>query len=260
MSNGMKLIDLYNERAVNRVSQFAAYTKQIDIDTLRAGYHNLVQVAPRRHERGKSYFVGHTGSTKSKPGSKRREEHLALAIYNASRENRLLPALPDGRLLTILDYQTPLKAQRDDRGVGKVDLIGVIDADLLCVIELKIHGSRNALSDTPLRAMLEGFAYCAIIEANSSDIADEARLSLSAPRPALLVMAPEEYWMDYLGHPRAGNWYPAVRGLATGIADAMNMEVHLLVLRNAKFEMGLGRKQPRLEDTLSIVSVDELAT
>ena len=161
MQNSTKLIDLYNERAVNHVSQFAAYTEQIDIEALHTDYHNLVHAAPRRHERGKRYFVGHTGRTKGDPESKRREEHLAIAIYNASRENRLLAALPDGRPLTILDYQTPLKTQRNDRGVGKVDLIGVIDGDLLCVIELKIHSSRNALSDTPLRAVLEGFAYCA---------------------------------------------------------------------------------------------------
>ena len=72
-------------------------------------------------------------------------------------------------------------------------------------------------------------------------------------------MAPEDYWMGYLSRPRAGNWYPAVRDLADGIADAMKMEVHLLALRDSDFEMGLKDKPPRLKEALSIVSVDDIA-
>ena len=83
-------------------------------------------------------------------------------------------------------------------------------------------------------------------------------LRFSVLRPALIVMAPEDYWRDYLGRPRAGNWYPAVRNLADRMADAMRMEVHLLALRHADFEMGLEGKPPRLKGTLSIVSVEEL--
>ncbi len=39
----------------------------------------------------------------------------------------------------------------------------------------------------------------------------------------------------------------------------MKMEVHLLALRNAYFEMGVEGERPQLNGTPSIVSVDEVA-
>lgn len=111
---------------------------------------------------------------------------------------------------------------------------------------------------------MEGFAYCAIVEANGAEVAGEAaardEIHFSTARPALLVMAAEDYWIDYLRRPGAGNWYPGVRGLSKRLADAMKMEVHLLALRNADFAMGLEGEPPRLKGTLGVVSVDELAT
>ena len=258
----MHLIDLYNAREVNRIAEFAACAKQLDIDDLRDEYRELVRSAPRRHQRKKSYLKGRTGITGSGSRSNRQEEHLAVAIYNAYGADNPL-TLPGGRSLTILDYQTPLKARRDDRGVGKVDLFGVLDGHVPSVIELKVSGSGNTTGDTPLRALLEGFAYCAIVEANCADIAGEAAdmygLRFSTLRPVLIVMAPEDYWMDYLSRPRAGNWYPAVRGLADRLGDAMTMEIYLLALMDAEFQMGLQGKPPRLKGALSIVSVEELA-
>ena len=172
--------------------------------------------------------------------------------------------LPDGRSLEILDYQTPLKARQDKSGVGKVDLFGVIGGNLPGVIELKVAGSGNKLSDTPLRALLEGFAYCAIVEANGVDIAGEAlardEIRFATARPALLVMAPEKYWSGYLNRPSAGNWLPTVRSLSKRLAVAMKMEVHLLALTDSKFKMGNKDERPQLKGTLGIVSVDELAT
>ena len=59
-----------------------------------------------------------------------------------------------------------------------------MDGRLPCVIELKVAGE-SARGDTPLRALLEGLAYCAIVEANAADIASEVaeQHALSASRP-----------------------------------------------------------------------------
>jgi hypothetical protein len=62
------------------------------------------------------------------------------------------------------------KERLGDKGIGKVDMFGVIDKTLPCVIELKVQTTHDSVSDTPLRAALEALAYCAVIEANSSDI------------------------------------------------------------------------------------------
>ena len=164
-----------------------------------SAYHRVRESAPHRHMRDKRYFVGHSGKTSSGGSSNRREEHLAVALWNASQEGAPL-ILPDGRQLNLLDYQLPLKAKRDDVGVGKVDLFSVIDGAQSCVIELKIQPSGTGYGDTPLRGFLEALAYCAIVEANAADIAMEAsenfHLKLTGNRPTLIVMAPEEYWFN----------------------------------------------------------------
>jgi len=146
------LIELYNRGEVNRTSEFASVASTLDIPRLAQMYAQLTADAPRRHPRGKRYLSGRTGITSSGEFSNRNEEHLAVALFNASRSGGRFD-LPDRRQLTLIDYQTPLKSRRADRGIGKVDLFGVIDGQLPCVVELKVKGG-----DTPLRALLEGLA------------------------------------------------------------------------------------------------------
>ena len=88
------LIDLYNAPAVNRIAEFAAVARDLDVRQLGRWYEDLVRAAPRRHERGKRYLAGRTGVTSSGPSSNRREEHLAVALYNASRAGAGFAVLP----------------------------------------------------------------------------------------------------------------------------------------------------------------------
>ena len=142
------LIGLYNNPAVNRMVEFAAVANTLasDVGMLARCYEHLVRVAPRRHARGKRYVHGRTGTTSSGASSNRREEHLAVALCNASRRGVAF-ALPDRRPFAIIDYQMPLKARQGDLGVGKVDLFAVVDGRLPCVIELKVAGE-SARGDT----------------------------------------------------------------------------------------------------------------
>ena len=253
------LIDLHNDPAVNRTTEFAevAATLASDVGTLARHYEDLVRTAPRSHNRRKRYLHGRTGVTGSGAWSNRYEEHLAVALYNASRGGAAF-TLPDRRPLEIIDYQMPLKARRDDRGIGKVDLFAVADGRLPCVVELKV-ASTTARGDTPLRALLEGLAYCAIVEANIAAIASEAadRYALSACRPTLVVMAPDDYWAGYVDCPPAGAWYSAVRSLISGLGDTLGLEVHLLALLDAGCDMGLEGTPARLTGDCRMVSVDE---
>ena len=253
------LINLHNGPAVNRITEFAPFAGALasDVGMLAHCYEDLVRAAPRRHDRDMCYLRGRTGITSSGASSNRREEHLAVALYNASRGGAAF-ALPDRRPLTIIKYQMPLKARRDDRGVGMVDLFAVVDGRQACVIELKMAGKKTR-GDTPLRALLEGLCYCAIVEANVAAIASEtaAQYSLSTSRPMLVVMAPDDYWAGYLDHPRAGKWLPAVRELVSGLRDTLGLETCLLALLDARFEMGLRGQPARLMGNCRIVSVDE---
>ena len=255
------LIDLHSAPGVNNITTFAAIAGDLDVGRLCELYHQLRQAAPRRAGRSKRYLTGRTGVTRSGTSSNRREEHFAVALYNASRAGAAF-SLPDDRPLSIIDYQTPLKACQSDKGFGKIDLFGAVDGSIPCVIELKVKGAKGSLGDTPLRALLEAFTYCAVVEANADDIRSEAAkeydMELTEARPALVVMAPAGYWSGYLSHPKAGQWLSALRDLVAGIADAMHMEVHLLALLDAGFEMGLAGKPARLTGDCRAVSVDEL--
>ena len=259
LASAAGLIDLHNKPAVNHIVAFAEVTSTLasNVGMLAHGYEDLVRIAPRRHDRGKRYLHGRTGVTSSGASSNRREEHLAVALYNASRGGAAF-VLPDQRPLEIIDYQMPLKARQGDRGVGKVDLFAVVDGRLPCIVELKMAG-KMARGDTPLRALLEGLAYCAIVEANAADIAAEVseQYALSASRPTLVVMAPDDYWAGYLDHPRAGKWLSAVRDLVSGLQDTLGLDAYLLALLDAGFEMGLSGQPARLVGNCRMVSVDE---
>ncbi len=260
MSTGSAgLIGLHNDPAVNRIVEFAeiARTLAADVGRLVHPYEDLLRAAPRRHDRGKRYLHGRTGITSSGASSNQREQHLAVALYNASRDGAAF-VLPDRRPLVIIDYQMPLKARQDDRGVGKIDLFAIVDGTLPCVVELKVAGE-TTYGDTPLRALLEGLAYCAIVEANAADIASERaeQHGLSASRPTLVVMAPDNYWAGYLNHPRAGRWLSAVHDLVSGLREALRLEAHLVALLDARFEMGLSGQPARLIGSCRMASVDE---
>ena len=160
--------------------------------------------------------------------------------------------------MDLQDYQMPLRACQDDRGVGKVDLFAVVDGRMPCVVELKV-AAESMRGDTPLRALLESLAYCAIVEANAADIASEVadQHALSVSRPTLVVMAPHNYWAGYLDHRRAGRWLSAVRDLVSGLRDTLGLDAYLLALLDAQFEMGLSGQPARLTGSCRMVSVDE---
>jgi hypothetical protein len=170
--------------------------------------------------------------------------------------------LPTGETLEILDYQTPLKARQSDKGVGKVDLFGLIDGCRSTVIELKVRPTTSGYGDTPLRAYLEALAYCAIVEANASEIASEASTrfnkSIDDRPPGLVVMAPEDYWAGYGEYRKSGQWWPILSNLAAEIDNLLGLETHFLVLQNATFRMGSKGQNPKLTGDCTIVGVAEL--
>ena len=110
--HGIDLWQLYKSPEINRVTEFSQLSEQLIHADLAAAYSQARYSSPRRTERGKSYFVGHKGFTAVAKLSNRREEHLAIALFNLMQRKSGSPA--DALKLEILDYQGPLKAQRGD--------------------------------------------------------------------------------------------------------------------------------------------------
>ncbi len=243
------LIDLANQSDVKRITEFGKAAQGLHTKDIADAYDLTKAIAPKRHARGKSYIGTRKGVTSSGSTSTRREEHLAVAMFNRSSAG--VPfVLPDGRTLEILDYQTPLKARQGDKKIGKLDLLGILDNEWKCVIELKVDGENGSRGDTPLRALLEGLAYCAIVDANSvefnAEIQERFGYAASEASPVLMVMAPSSYWQSYVSNRRAGDWRQVVSDLASRVRVSVGVETVFASLVDSGFEMGLAGKPPRL--------------
>ena len=256
----ISLIDLYKKKELNQVSQFLQFMKKIEMSEIIDSYKQLRdEEAPQRQN---SYFVDtHNGISSSSSSSNRREEHLAISLFNASRENKIFK-LPDGRVLEFIDYQTPLKSKQNDKGIGKVDLFGVIDNKHPTVIELKIESERSDLADTPLRALLEGLAYCAIIEKNLQKISNEASNKFNKEfneKLTLIVLAPDEYWKRYLQNKSAGDWFPEIKKISNTLKEELNIDIILLAMKDSDFKKGLKGTSAKLIGNCDLVLVETMA-
>jgi len=256
------LIELYNRGELDQISGFLDFMKNMDMAEIYDGYRQLRDIdAPQRQN---LYFVdSHNGISSSGSSSNRREEHLALALFNESRANKEF-ILPDGRLLEFIDYQTPLKAKQSDKGIGNVDLFGVIDNTVPAVIELKIEGIDGGRADSPLHALIEGLAYCAIIEKNLPKISDEASTKFNkhfnASKPTLIELAPDEYWKRYLLNKSAGHWLPEIINMSNKIKKELGIEIIFLAMADSEFEMGLDGQPAKLTGNCNLVSVESFAS
>ena len=208
---------------------------KIDRKALCDEYKQLVENAPRRSAKQK-YFVGHDGKISSSEESNRHEEHLAVALWNLERR---WPR-PDGGWFRLLDYQIPLKAQQSDQGIGKVDLLGVTNQGQLMVIELKVKpdGDRNR-GETPVKALMQGLRYAAIVKANREQIAGEAKrcfgVNVAAERPLVQLLAPQDWWEGWLnmaGSTRkvAGYWEPEFAQLVRDVEMQLCIAVECMEL------------------------------
>lgn len=240
-----ELIELATAQEVNRKTTFGEVAAAMDAVDLGEMYEELAASAPRRHSRNKRYFVGHNGVPSTVGKSNRKEEHLAIALCNGSDTITLGAA----NTLTLLDYQVPLKARQTDSGVGKVDLVGATGSGDIAVVELKVTTATSS-GDTPLRALLEAFAYCAIIEANaheiSAEIAETYGLDVDSGRPCLVVMGPERYWSAWPSARLA-----AVYGLSDRLAETLGMHIWFVNLGNVDVATGSAGNKPQLLGTTS---------
>ena len=165
--------------------------KQVKRDELRDEYLKLIEYAPHRADRGKCYLVdGHTGIPSGTSDSNRFEDHLAMALWKLKR---FWPRA-DGGQFYLLDYQFPLQARQSDRGIGKVDLVGLTKKRRFMVIELKVKPKgENNRGKTPVAALLQGLRYAAIVQANQEVIAKEVesrfKITVAEQPPIVQVLA-----------------------------------------------------------------------
>ena len=240
------LVHLFGSAEVNRFASMALAASALSLDQLLLKFEQQRKSAPNRGLH-RPYFSGrHTGKTSSGLATNRREEHLAIALWAAYRESGF--GLPDRTILFPVDYQVPLKSHRDEANsrIGKVDLFCCEPPGDPWIGEVKVHSAQGRCADTPLKALLEALAYCAILDAHEnmaylSRETDDNKLRLlhvvRPVRPNLLILAPSEYW-DACDHEEARRpWRESVRALAQRIEIAFQIKVRFVRMGNCKWQM-----------------------
>jgi hypothetical protein len=203
------LIELASSRDVKQAKGFRFAAEKLTGESLDELYKQEVASAPKRHDAGKKYFASHPKAPTG-PRNGKDAEHLAMALLDYSRTAGSELELPAGGNLTLLDFHVPLatasvdKALGDtdpNKGIGKIDLLGILPDDRLAVIALKYvppSATRGGTGDTPLRALLESLAATAFVDANRDAFADEVRAlterEVSNEPPALILLGSARYW------------------------------------------------------------------
>lgn len=241
------LIELAADRDVRQAKGFRKAATGLSGEGLEAHYKTEVECAPRRKEAGKKYFAAHPGGPPKEAKAGKEGEHLAAALVALSQSGEGLE-LPSGGPLTFLDYKVPLqskpadKALGDDdpnKGVGRIDLLGLMPDDRVAVVALKFlpaDATRGGTGDTPLRALLEGLANAAIVDANrealQEEIVGKVERTLSEEAPVLILLGSPRYWelCRKREAQKGAGWIRELERLGREIAQDIGVEVFFLAV------------------------------
>ncbi|MGI9228750.1 MAG: hypothetical protein ACR2P9_02710 [Gammaproteobacteria bacterium] len=204
----------------------------IDVEALAKEYACCVKSAPRRSSVGKKYFVCHAEKPPAK-NSNRHEEHCAVKLR---RMKRHWPR-KDGGWFKFLDYQVPLKARQSDKGIGKIDLLGVTDQGRLIVHELKVKCQKGNRGESPPAALMQGLRYAAIVQANIGDFVRDAEQCLgcevSNNKPIVQVLANSEWWEAWHNCGAAGNWCSTLADISVRITKRIGIPIEYAALKGS---------------------------
>ncbi|MDQ0917563.1 Sir2 family NAD-dependent protein deacetylase [Paenibacillus sp. V4I5] len=132
------------------------FTEVISCELLRLQIKNRLNSIPEV-VRARGYRIathnGEVTTNYSEIASNRGEERFAIDLFNLSKNGKDFEHI--GK---ILDYQIPLKNSKQDKGLGKIDLISVKD-DKIFLIELKIKENKENI----LRGILEIATYYQVL-------------------------------------------------------------------------------------------------
>ena len=221
-------------------------------DVLSDEYKALRENPPSR---SKPYLVErHDGTTEERPCNARSiqfELRYAMALWNLA----CAWPRPDGGWQRFLDYQVPLKAVQANRGIGKIDLLGVTDQGRLIVVELKFP--RNDRGGSPMYALMEGLRYAAIVEGRSERIAKEiedrfhCKINHATP-PIVQLLGPRSWWQAWFEpalKPAAGDWNREFDRLASKIGKITGVTVECVATDTREVDASLCKRKPTLSHT-----------
>ena len=242
------LIELSNDREVKQAKGFRKAAADLDGPALEPLYDQERGSAPKRHEIDRKYFERHTGRLPKQRQNGKDGEHLSLALLDHCRESGQPLQLAGGETLQPLDYSLPLATAAPDKergdedpnkGVGKVDLLGLTADDRLSVVVVKYlppEATRGGTGDTPLRALLDGLAKTAMVDANSAPLRAEVLeltgRTVSEEAPQLVLLGAARYWelCRKREAQKGAGWIRELERLAREVGEHIGVEVVFLGL------------------------------
>jgi hypothetical protein len=235
------MIELSNDREVRQAKGFKDVAARLTGEELAGLYETELANAPKRAEVGKKYLMKVKLPDRRRPNKD--EEHLSLALLKHCRDSGEGLPLPQLGTLDLLAAQVPLVTASVDRslgdadpnkGVGKIDLLGVGPEDRLVVVKLKFAApgaTRGGTGDTPLRALLDGLAQAAIASANreslASELTDALGRGLSDQPPVLALIASPRYWelCRKREAQKGAAWIREMERLARDVEESIGVQV-----------------------------------
>ena len=199
------LLTLAAERQVRLANEFQKAAAALTAEQLVSAFEGAQATAPRRAEAGKAFFEPHPARRRTRAKDRDAEDVAAALVAHCAAADKpfwmpkILPDEPD-HTLELLDHRVPLKARREDKGTGHLDLVGLLD-DRVAVVKFKYvaaDATRGSTGDTPLRALLEGLSDLAAATANAdamrAELAERFGREVSDAPPALVLLATRRYW------------------------------------------------------------------
>ncbi len=238
------LIDLANDKEVRKAAGFRGVAAELSGEALAEKYREELANAPRRSDAGKRHLVGYNTRLAASRQPSRDAEHLSIALLRHCLESGAGLALPEeGGTLDLIHSQVALKSAAEDkskgdadpnRGVGKIDLLGIGPGDRMAVIQVKYaapSATRGGTGDTPLRALLETLGHAAIATANRGAIQSEVtakggRTMAEAP-PIVVLLGSPRYWQLCRKREaqKGAAWIKEMERLAREIEEAFGVTV-----------------------------------
>jgi len=244
------LVDLAGDKEVKKAAGFRAAAAELTGANLAPRYQTEIANAPRRHAAGRRYFVAYNSRLAGSRKPARDDEHLSLAVVEHCRRTGSPLVLPeeDGSV-DFVHAQIPLKSAAEDRskgesdpnrGLGKLDLLGIGPGDRLVIGQVKYlppEAARGRTGDTPLRALLMGLANAAIASANHEalreEIAETVGRSVVEGPPLLLLIGSPRYWelCRRREAQKGAAWIKELERLAREIEEEIGVSVRYLACR-----------------------------
>ncbi|HEY8121454.1 MAG TPA: hypothetical protein VII78_09055 [Myxococcota bacterium] len=262
---------------VRNAKGFRAVAASLNGEILAAEFAAEREAAPQRAASGRKHLVAANRKLAATRKPARDSEHLALALATRAAEGGAPLALPEAGSFAALHAGVVLKSAQPDAALGAsdpnwgaepIDLVGVGPDGRLAVAVVRWlapGATRVQTGDTPLRALLEGLAWVAGVEANReslcAELAEKTAEAISPAPPALLLVASFRWWE--LSRKREAQkgaaWIKELERLSREIGAKLDIPVRFLTLRTPgdpgfSHESGAPRLEgdPRLEPAFEL--------